>query len=151
MFKKAILTAFFAASLLSCSKDDTTVAVVPDTIADNEIKVTVTMPKTIAASDVFVLAGSFKVDAWTPDKSTFALVKNTDGTFSVKVKKTDFDKSLDFKVVRNPKNGTDAWKFVEKDDKCAELAGNRQLADANAGKEVKFIVANFRNTGSCPD
>ena len=151
MFKKVFLTTIFAASLMGCSKDDTTTAIVPDIIADNEIKVTVIMPKTIAATDVFVLAGSFKVDAWTPDKSTFALTKNTDGTFSTKVKKTDFDKSLDYKVVRNPKNGTDAWKFVENDDKCAELASNRQLADANAGKEVKITVANFRNTGSCPD
>ncbi len=151
MLKRFFTTAICAAMLLSCSKDETTPVIIPDTIADNEIKVTVTMPKTIAATDAFVLAGSFKVDAWTPDKSTFTLTKNTDGTFSARVKKTDFDKTLDFKVVRNPKNGTDAWKFVEKDDKCAELASNRQLVDTSTGKEVKITVANFRNTGSCPD
>lgn len=109
------------------------------------------MPSTIAATDVFVLAGSFKADAWTPDKSTVVLAKKADGTYSVDVPLADFTTSLDFKVVRNPKNGADGWKFVEKDATCMELADNRKVTATDGGKEIKIDVLNFRNTGTCPD
>ena len=137
-------------AVFGCSKDSTTVAAATGPTSE-QVRVIVTMPTAIMASDIFVLAGSFTKDAWTPDKSTTTLVKQPDGTFSVDVSTKDFDKKLEFKVVRNPKNGTDAWLHVEKDAKCDELAGNRTLdAATQGGKEVKIKVENFRGTGTCP-
>jgi len=135
---------------IGCGKDDEGAAETVDKVTADEVRLVMTMPSVITSTDVFVLAGSFKADAWTPDKSTVALTKNAAGKYTVDVKIADFDKQLEFKVVKNPKNGGDAWKFVEKDAVCAEV-DNRKIALADAGKEVAFEIKNFRNTGTCPD
>lgn len=134
---------------IGCSKEETATEVVDKVTAD-EVRIIAKMPSVITATDEFVLAGSFKADAWAPDKSAVKLTKNKDGNYFVDVKITDFDKTLDFKVVKNPKNGEDGWKFVEKDATCMEV-DNRQIATTEAGKEVTIEIKNFRNTGTCPN
>jgi hypothetical protein len=153
MMKKLLFLSLVVLGM-ACSDDDSTSAtpkVDPNAIPATSVRLTVTMPTTIMATDVFVVAGSFKADAWSPDKSTYTLSKQTDGSFRVDVPAASFDATLDYKIVRNPKKDTDPWKFVEKDAKCDELAANRQIKATDAGKEVKLKIDNFRNTGTCPN
>jgi hypothetical protein len=155
--KKFFALAALAVLFAGCGKDDdnTTPAPDPNAIPKDNVRVVATLPTTgIQASDKFVLAGSFKTNAWTPASSTYSLTKQSDGTYRVDVPISAFEdtKDLEYKVVRNPTaDAADAWKFVEKDATCGELAANRILKRADANKSVTIKIDNFRNTATCPN
>jgi hypothetical protein len=151
--KKFFAYAAFAALLVGCTKEDTaptTPTPDPNAIPKDNIRLVATLPTTgIQASDKFVLAGSFKTNEWAPAASTYTLVRQSDGKYRVDVPISAFDSDLKYKVVRNP-TAAEPWKFGEKAQDCAEIP-DRVLARTEANKSVAITIANFRNTGSCPD
>ena len=161
IMKKIALALVFAAVLAGCGNDDSaTPAPVDNSVQSNEIRLTVTsMPASIAATDKFSIAGNFlaAAESWKPAGSAkYELVKSTDGkTWSVDIPLSALPTAGDFeyKVVKNATaTGNDGWKFGEKNATCGEI-DNRKVASASTqgGKEFTFTVANFRNTGTCPD
>jgi hypothetical protein len=159
---KRIAFAFVFAALTACGGGDDPAPAPTDNnaIQTNEIRLTVTaMPSAITATDKFSIAGNFKAEAesWKPAGSAkYELVKSADGkTWSVDIPLSALPAAGDFeyKVVRNATaSGNDGWKFGEKNATCGEI-DNRKVTSASTqgGKEFKFAVDNFRNTGTCPD
>jgi hypothetical protein len=153
MKKLLVLAALVASTAVVSCSDPVFPADPPYTepaITANSVRLKVTLPASVTASDNFVLAGSFKTNAWSPDKSTYRLVRNArKGDYWVEVNVNDFDGDLNYKVVRNANNG-DAWKFVEKGATCNEI-DSRILKKSDVNKNVEITVANFRNFSGCPD
>ncbi len=152
---------FFAVGLLalsfvfsSCEENVLPVDTPAPPITKDVIRVRLNLPESTSAStgDTYVMAGGFKTNAWTPDKSALEFKKSAGGFWTVDLPLSEFGTDeVEYKVVRNAKNGADAWKFVEKTAKCEELGANRKIAKTSAGQLLDITVENFRNTGTCPN
>lgn len=155
--KKLILGLFLVITFLACKSEESTPstpAVDYDAVKATQVRLILTLPasvNTTKATDKFYMAGSFKAPNDWKEKGTFIFSEVKGGTHAGKleyfVNVSDFGDAagMEFKIQRNGE-----WKYVEKSASCEEIT-NRPIKSTDAGKTIEVKVANFRNTGTCPD
>lgn len=159
MFKRYfMLFALATTAITGCKKDEgATPTPVSTAVAADKVRLIVTVPANTKDTDKLTLAGNFPNETWDPKKSAkYELKRNTPTEYTLDVALADLVKTgnAEYKVVKNAAatDNSDGWKYVEKTTDCKEV-DNRTISTpaTQGGKEFKFTVANFRNTGTCGD
>ena len=110
----------------------------------------VTVPAGTPENAQIFVVGNFTPNGWDfkDTNEAFMLTRNADGTFSGNFKLPEGQAS-EFKFRIKSDDPADAWKFVEKDANCEELAANRTATGTNQMQTFDFTIANWRNVTPC--